>query len=257
MVDTHSHIVYNVDDGAKTIQDSVQMLKEAQKAGFTDVILTPHYMETYYEVETEQIQENIREIQAELERQEIAINLYQGNEIYVTSDMNTLIETKKATTLNQTRYLLFELPMNTECLNLTEVVYQILSVGKIPIIAHPERYEWVQKDPNRLIPFIEDGVLFQSNYGSVLGQYGKKCKDTIKIALQHQMIHFLGSDVHRANHIYLKIEEATEEIQKWIGKEAFVELSTSNPMCIIKDEPIDIKKALIYKETWFTKFFNK
>ena len=257
MVDVHSNIVFDVDDGAKTIEDSVEMLKEAQKVGFTDVILTPHYMEDYYEVETISILEKIESIKEQLRKEGVNIQIYPGNEIYITSDILTLMDTKKASTLNQTRYVLFELPMNTECVNLTEVVYQILSAGKIPVIAHPERYGWVQKDPNKLIPLIEDGVLLQANYGSVLGQYGKTCKETVKILLEHQMVHLLGTDVHIPKHIYLKIEEATHEIQKWIGEEAYTMLSTINPQKILQDEAIDIPSPMSYKEKWFTKFFSK
>lgn len=257
MVDVHSHIVFGVDDGAKTIEDSIEMLKEAQKAGFTDVILTPHYIEGCYEVEMTTILEKIERIKEQLEKEKIPIQIYVGNEMYITSDIMTLMDTKKASTLNQTRYVLFELPMNTECVNLTEVVYQILSAGKIPIMAHPERYSWVQKDPNKLIPLIEDGVLLQANYGSVLGQYGKTCKETVKILLEHQMIHLLGSDVHRPNHIYLKIEEAMHIIQKWIGEEAYTYLSTVNAQKVLQDEVIDIPNPLTYKEKWFTKFFSK
>lgn len=257
MIDVHSHIVFDVDDGARTIEDTIQMLKEAKNAGFTGVILTPHYMETYYEVETEEIQEKIQYIKDELQKRNIDIDIYHGNEIYVTSDINGLIEQKQATTLNQTRYLLFELPMNTETLNLTEVVYEILESRKIPVIAHPERYDWVQKDPNRLLPLIEDGVLFQSNYGSIIGQYGKTCKETVKKLLEHNMIHFLGSDVHRPNHIYLKIEEASEKIIQWIGEERYIELSKENPKKIIQDEDIEIRTPIEIKENWFSKIFSK
>lgn len=163
MIDFHSHILYNVDDGAKTIENSINILKEAEKAGFNEIILTPHYMPNYYEVSKSDIKEKIEIIKEKCKEEKINITVYQGNEIYITNHMVELLQEQIATTINNSKYVLFELPMNEEPPNLLEVIYNLLENKKVPIIAHPERYIYIQKEPNKLLELIENGVLFQMN----------------------------------------------------------------------------------------------
>mgnify|MGYP003301688610 CR=1 FL=1 len=256
MIDIHSHIVFEVDDGSKSIEQSIEMLQEASNAGFKKVILTPHYIEEYYEIEKDEIAEKIENLKEQLENINCNIEILQGNEIYITNDINELLENKQAVALNDKKYVLFELPLNAEAMNLNEVVYQILEKGRIPVLAHPERYPFVQKDPNVLLELIEDGVLMQSNYGSIIGQYGKQSKNTLKKMLEHNMVHLLGSDSHRPQTIYLKINEAIEEIEKIIGKENLENLTTNNPQLVIEGKEIDLPRPMPIKSTIFSKLFH-
>ena len=249
MIDVHSHLVYGVDDGSRDLEETIAMLKEAKEAGFTDIILTPHYMEDYYMVPSEDIEKRIDIMKDEANK--IGIELYQGNEIYATENIVKLIEEKEAVSLNNSRYVLFELPMQTKPMNLDEVVYIILESGRIPIIAHPERYRYVQEDPNILLDYINQGVLFQANYGSITGHYGKEIKETVKKLLTHNMIHFLGSDNHRVHSVYREIPDIMPILTKWIGEEKVKELTVENPRHIIKNEEIEIENPEeIAKKSW-------
>ena len=93
--------------------------------------------------------------------------------------MNLLID-GKASTINNSSYVLFEMPMNAEPMNLYDVIYSLEENKLIPVLAHPERYSFVQKEPELVYDLIQKGVLMQSNYGSILGQYGEKAKMTVK-----------------------------------------------------------------------------
>ena len=247
MIDVHSHIVFEVDDGAKSIEQSLEILQEAKEAGFTDIILTPHYIEGYYDNDAEIINNKI----AKLQSLQNDVNLHSGNEIYITENIMELISQKKAQTLAGSRYVLFELPLNAEALNLNRVVYSILGERKIPVLAHPERYPEVQKDPNMLIPLINEGIILQSNYGSIVGQYGKEAKNTIKKMLNSNMVHLLGSDVHRPGTICWNIEEAKNKIAKIVGEAKLEELTTINPGRILKNEVMDIDEPIKVKKGWF------
>ena len=119
MIDVHSHIVFEVDDGAKSIEQSLEILQEAKEAGFTDIILTPHYIDGYYDNDAEIINRKI----AKLQSLQSDVKLHSGNEIYITENRMELISKKKAQTLAESRYVLFELPLNAEALNLNRVVY--------------------------------------------------------------------------------------------------------------------------------------
>ena len=112
MIDFHSHIVYGVDDGAESIEDSVQILKNAENAGFKSIVLTPHYMENYYEFHKDEITERIELIRQKCIEENININLYQANEIYITNHMIELLQEGIASSINNSKYVLLELPMN-------------------------------------------------------------------------------------------------------------------------------------------------
>lgn len=256
MIDVHSHIVFGVDDGSKSIEQSIEMLQEANSLGFEKVIVTPHYIEEYYEMDKEEIAARIEILKEELEKVDCNIEIIQGNEIYITNNINELLENEQAVALNNKKYVLFELPLNAEAMNLNEVVYQILEKGRIPILAHPERYPFVQKDPNVLLDLIENGVLIQSNYGSIIGQYGKQVKNTVKKMLEHNMVHLLGSDVHRPRTVYTRIDEALEEIGKIVDEETLENITLNYPQQIIEGNDIDIPKAIPIKTTIFSKLFH-
>lgn len=256
MIDFHSHIVYDVDDGVQNIENSIKILKKAQDAGFDSIILTPHYMEDYYEYSKEQIKERIEQIRNICEEENINIKLYQANEIYITNHMVELLQEEVASSINNSRYVLFELPMNNEPSNLLEVVYSLLENGKVPIIAHPERYTYIQKDPNKLLELADNGVLFQTNYGSILGQYGKEALKTAKLLLQHNFIHFLGTDVHKTGHIYENIDEIKRQLRKIISEEKIEELTQINAEKVIQDEEIETEMPYKIKQGFFQKMFS-
>lgn len=238
MIDVHSHILPKIDDGSRSVEETLKMLEEAKRAGFTDIITTSHYMDGVYTVGTDKRGEIIDLIES---TKEIDINLYTGAEIYVSPELEKIINEKIAPTLNNTRYVLIELPMSNEILYLNKIIEKIKNMDLVPIIAHPERYKYFQKEPNKMIKYIEMGVLFQSNYGSILGVYGGNSQKAVKKMLKHNMIHFLGSDCHRYNSIYKKIPESVEKIKKIIGNRKFVELSEKNPNSILENKEIIIE----------------
>ena len=247
MIDVHCHLVYGVDDGSTSLNETLQMLKEAKNVGFTDIILTPHFS-NYFQVSAEEISKRIEEIKRE--SQAIGINLYQGNEIYITSTLIDDLNNKKSVSLNNSKYVLFEVPLHNSTYNVDEVVYDILNAGKVPILAHPERYDFVQKDPNWLLNYIDRGVLFQSNYASIVGRYGKEAKETVKKLLTHNMVHFLGSDNHNPNTVYAEMPEILNRLEKLIGNNYLKILSVDNPQKILNNENIEIDDPEEIRKTW-------
>lgn len=242
MIDFHTHIIPNVDDGSKSMEETVELLKEAEKTGFETVILTSHYMENYYQIDVKERAKIVNSIQSMLQNNTMNINLVLGNEIYFSDKIVSFIENKKACTINNTRYILFELPFNVVPENLYYVIYNMLERGYIPILAHPERYSFIQQNPNILKDFIEKGVLIQSNYGSFIGQYGKKAQIIIKKLLKNGMVHFLGTDVHRKNTIYPKIPAIVSSMEKYIGKEKLDTITKTNPKLVINNQKIEIEE---------------
>lgn len=238
MIDIHTHIIPKVDDGSKSIEETFELFKEAANEGFTDIILTPHYIKEYYETNTNIRKYWVKSIQDSLYQLEIPIKVYVGNEVYVCEDIDELIFRNKVSCLNNSRYIMFELPMNSNITYLEEVIFKITNLDKVPIIAHPERYSYVQKDIKLVQKLHEKGVLFQSNYGSILGIYGEEAKKALEKLLKSNCIDFLASDVHFKNSIYPSIEECKKRIKKIIGTEKLNKLTTINPQKVILNEEI-------------------
>lgn len=167
--------------------------------------------------------------------------IYLGNEIYLSENMIDLVKQNKAVTLNGTKYILFEIPLNGRQIGLLDMVYECLQNKLIPILAHPERYTVIQQNPNLIYELIEKGVLMQGNFGSVIGQYGKKPQIIIKKLLENNMIHFLGSDVHRMKTVYLKMPQILAKLNQLIGEEKLKKLTTTNPRLVLANEKIQIE----------------
>lgn len=235
MIDIHSHLIPKVDDGSKSIEETVKMLKEARKAGFTDVILTPHYMEGYYKTETEIIKIWTNQLQNVLANENIDINLYSGNETYITEELIELLNKNEVNTLANSRYLLLELPFNSKIKYLYEVLFTLKNSNIVPVIAHPERYTYIQENIEEAEKLVEQGCLLQCNYGSVIGNYGRKAKKTVKKLLKKDLVHFLGSDCHKPNTIYKEMKDIMKKLNKIISEEQMRNITVKNPKVILEN----------------------
>lgn len=236
MIDMHSHIIPSIDDGSKSVQETFNMIKEAKKSGFTDIIMTSHYLLDYYEPTPQEIifwKDKLQEI---IEDQNIGVTLHSGMEIYISNKLKELINKNQVLTLSDSRYMLIELPLSTTINYLDHVLFILQSLAIKPIIAHPERYKCVQQDPDIVQEYIDKGALIQCNYGSILDLYGKNAKQAVKTLLKRNQVDFLGSDCHKENTIYPIIPQAVKKIKKIIGNEAFYKISTENPQKVLNNQ---------------------
>lgn len=235
MIDFHSHILPGIDDGSRNLEQSIAMVNEAKEAGFTKIISTSHYMENYYECNERDRRQLLKKVQENVQ----GIELILGNEIYITNNIIELLQNGQASSINGTKYVLFEFPLiTTRPMNDKEVIYRLVENGYIPIIAHPERYPFIQENPDYLFELEEMGALFQSNYGSIIGMYGLKAKKTLKILLKNNLISFFGSDVHRPEQVYNKMPKIIKKLKKIISNEEFEEFTEINPEKVLKNENI-------------------
>lgn len=242
MIDLHAHILTDTDDGASSFEESVALLYEARKAGFTGIICTPHYMQGFYEKDTNYIENKIKELEMDAKR--VGIHLYQGNEIYGTNEICKFLKEKKITSINGSKYLLIEFSLNNEPIkNSIEIIEEIVKNGYIPIIAHPERYPDVQKDIKFIKNLLKKGALLQANYASIDGYYGILAKKTVIKLLKSKMIQFLGSDVHDKRTIYVNIPQYIKKISKYLSENEIDELVYKNPIKVIHNEIITFDKS--------------
>ena len=237
-VDIHSHILYGIDDGSKTLEESIEIIKQHIEMGFKEIILTPHYIEnSKYETDNKEKKKLLQKLKRELKKQNIDIKLYLGNEVFVNGTIE--INKEKIEKLNNSKYLLIEFPMEKQPKNINNIIYELKIQGITPVIAHPERYTFVQEKPNIVDEWIEEGALLQSNYGSIVGVYGENAKKAVKKLLKKNVISVLATDIHYPNNkIYQNIEKSRKKIKKIIGEEKYIELTTTNPKKIIENKEI-------------------
>ena len=205
MIDIHSHIMFGIDDGSKNIDVSMDILRDAYKNGVTDIILTPHYIEdSKYTCNNRDKEKILKKLQYTLKKEKIGINLYMGNEIYINENISELIQKGEIATLNNSRYILVELPMGRMYNNTKTIFFELIRQGYIVILAHPERYRYMSKYEEKLEELLEMGVLLQGNYRSLFGYYGKDAKKALQKLIKKKQISFLGSDIHKNDGYNLK-----------------------------------------------------
>ncbi|MDK2942804.1 MAG: protein-tyrosine phosphatase [Acetobacterium sp.] len=250
MIDIHAHLLPGVDDGAKTLTESLNMIRSAKAQGFQGVVLTPHYYPDHKMTSTiVQNKEQVALLKKAMKAAGIEIDLFLGNEVFYGQETLELLGKGHYTTLNDSRYLLVE--TMRQCLDFysfSVFLNKLRLQGITPIIAHPERYEFIQNDPNSLVRLIQDGNLAQLNILSLIGYYGKTAQATAEILLTHKMVHFLASDAHSAR-AYDSFDGALAKARRLIGQKRVVQLADDNPKRLVADEKVDIMEPCYFGET--------
>lgn len=233
LYDIHNHLIPNVDDGSRSIEETITMIQQYIDSGYHGAIVSSHYDKGRYIVEADKVIDGIEKIRGELDRQGIDFEIYPGNEIQI--DLNSIkdISSGKVLRLNNSRYVLCELPMMTKPNYVSNVFYEMQLNGWIPIIAHPERYSYVQENPDWLLQFIKTGCLIQINLSSI---NKPDSKDVTKELLERNMVHIIATDSHQSEWRSPNVKKELEEIKKLIGEEHFTRLASINPKKIIENQ---------------------
>ena len=256
MIDIHNHSLFSIDDGSKSIEESINILKKAVANGYTDIILTPHYRKVQnFTCNNMDKYKKYLELKTEVENQNLPINLYLGNEITVDEDLFYYLNAKEAMPLNGSRYVLIELPLDHEFEEIDEVIDRLFEKGNVPIIAHPERYSYYT-DLTLFDELFKKGVLFQGNIGSLFGKYGANVKVKIEEMIQKHMIYFMSTDIHHDNQTsYDLAQKAYKKVEELMKSSKLADdLFTNNAKKVINNE--DIKLHSVFKKKYKLKLFN-
>lgn len=244
MVDIHSHLIYGVDDGSDNIETSLNILESLSNSGVTDIILTPHYITgtSYVSKKLDNISK-LKELKKELSNNNININIYLGNEIYIFDEIYKYVRENRICSLNNTEYILVELPMSGIYPDYKDIFYDLQKLGFKIILAHPERYISFQNDYSKIHEMVDMGILLQCNIDSILGNYGTKAKKTIKYILKNKLLSFVGTDIHSDKEDYTYIDRATKMFKKYLTDEELDIVFNKNAREIIRknDEIIKYK----------------
>ncbi len=209
MIDIHSHILPGVDDGSKSIEVSIEMIKKEILDGVDTVILTPHIQSKVSKVELSAHLSIFENLVAEVKKQNLDIDLYLGAEVFYRSHLDTDFN---KVSLAGTKYILVEFAFHNET-PIEEIVYDLSRMGFIPIVAHVERYSYLKNDD--FIKIKQTGALLQVNTTSILGLDKRNVKkSTMQYLLKNKLIDIVSTDAHNMNTRCPNMKDTYELLRK-------------------------------------------
>ena len=196
MIDIHTHIIPGVDDGSPNIETSINMIKHEIDIGVDTIICTPHHIYHRYEKSVEEIKSQFDLLKKEVEKQNLPIKLYLGQEICYShrEDIIAMLKEGKLLTLNNTNRVLLEFSFTREPEDILDIIYNFVVNGYEVIIAHIERYEWITLD--KIKALRNEGALIQINSNSYLGLTSWKEKRITRKLIKLGLVDFVASDTH-------------------------------------------------------------
>lgn len=214
MIDIHCHLLPCIDDGAKDLETSLDMLRIAEGDGIKKIIATPHFYRGYYGNEYTYIEEQVKKLNAEAKKAGINVVVFPGQEVFL--DKYTVKYYKEGVIrgLNDSKYMLVELDMEEFSEDTLDIIYELRLLGVKPIIAHPERYVYVNKNLTILNFFIKEECLFQVNSSSLSGLFGKSVKKAAESLVKKGLCNFIATDAHSAGRRAPRLKEGFEFLQK-------------------------------------------
>lgn len=236
LFDIHCHIIPQVDDGAKSMDMALQMLQREYDDGVRFIILTPHFRREMFETPSEKIEHQFALLKARAEEKiGMDLQLYLGCEFHANMSMVETLLAKERPTMAGSDYVLTEFSGATEFSFARERVYDLVSHGFIPVIAHVERYPKIRKNMEQLQELKEIGARLQVNAESIIGQEGFSLKRFCRKLMKNDMLDFVGTDCHRTNTRVPNMGPCAEYMEKKMGKEYTERILVHNPQKIIKN----------------------
>ncbi|OCT11544.1 hypothetical protein A8709_04785 [Paenibacillus pectinilyticus] len=249
MIDTHCHILPGLDDGAPSLEVAVEMARYAAMEGVHSMIATPHHGCGRYDNPAKQIGLAVQELNAELQKQQIPIEILPGQEVRVYKELLNDWEAGEIRTLNDSNYLLLELPLGDIPTYFDDLLYEVHVLGLTVILAHPERNQVLMSNPNRLHHYLEQGCRFQVTSQSITGLFGRKVQKFAIHLCKTNMSHLIASDAHNMASRRSDLSMALAYLDKQIGPKA-VENYLLNAACVVQNEPIPIVPQAYQRRFW-------
>ena len=250
-VDIHNHVIFNVDDGASTIEQSIEMLRMAAKYNITDVVGTPHQYEEDQIAEGHERQhviiENYTKLKERVQEEELPIKLHLGSELYYTTYLVNAPDVPYFTYNDKKKYALIEFSMNWHPEGYKEVFYELIQKGVTPVLAHPERYGYFWEIADDIIDLVKMGTILQINAGSLLGYHGVHARFISEMLLKEGLAHVIASDAHRPRKTmgFNMVRAAEAYIEKYPELD-IMKLISDNPLKILQGEMLDIDEEPCY-----------
>ena len=242
MIDLHCHILPGLDDGAKTLEESVEMALIARDDGIKTIVATPHLFRGNNTVEKlNGIGEKLDDLRRALEANKIGVEVLLGAEVHISHNLIEAIKNnRKGLALNGSSYMFVEFPSEHIYPGVKNLFFDLMSEGVQPIIAHPERNSVFAQNPGLLFDLIGMGALAQANSGSFTGIYGRQAADVVVRFLEWNLIHFIATDSHGPRSSSHVLSKAVARAESLVGKARASALVNENPQAVLDDREIPV-----------------
>jgi protein-tyrosine phosphatase len=262
VIDIHSHIMPEIDDDARSVEEALEMARIAAKDGIEFMVSTPHMFNGLSRnPQPSEILARVRALNQAIGKN--GLQILPGNEVHISHDIAEQAQDGRVTTINQRNYMLVEFPHLTVPVGAEDLFYKLLLQGVRPILVHPERNAQIQANPALVAKFVERGVYVQVTAMSVTGEFGPTAKACARVLLRHDCVHFLATDAHRTRSRPPILSRGRDAAAAIIGKERAEALVETNPRAVINGEqlhvpqPIPFGSSATAKRSLFSRFFGK
>ena len=216
-VDMHSHLLPGIDDGAKDLEDSLMLIRGMKELGYQKLVTTPHIMWDMYRNTRPIIQEKLEIVRKALQQENIDIEIDAAAEYFLDEHVMQLMEKKEPLLKISGNMVLTEFSMAFAPLNVKDIIFEMQMNGYQPVIAHPERYVYLQHQKDFFVELKDAGCLFQLNLLSLSGGYGRAVTDLAGWLLKNDFYDMAGTDLHHTGHLEgLKKYQANHQLKDWL-----------------------------------------
>ncbi|WP_077307301.1 tyrosine-protein phosphatase [Terribacillus halophilus] len=255
MIDIHCHILPGVDDGARNLEDSIEMAKAAVAQGIHTIVATPHHRNNQFDNLRVNILEHVDKLNAILQEKNIPVNILPGQETRIYGDLSGGLETREILAVNSdTPYILVELPTSSVPKYTNKLLYDLQVEGYTPVIVHPERNSELLSKPDKLYELVKSGVLTQVTAASLVGKFGKKIRSFSHDILQANLTHVIASDAHNVKSRGFMMQDAFKELENIYGFELVSILKENAERIIAGDTVVGDVPSKIQKKKFFGLF---
>jgi protein-tyrosine phosphatase len=236
LIDIHTHVLYGLDDGAVTLEDSIAMLRIAAESGTTDLVATPH-ANLQYRYDPERVLERLADLAAAIGD---APRLYSGCDFHLSYDnIQDAIADPQKYTINRKCYLLVEFSDFLIFNNTPEIFTHLQDAGMVPIVTHPERNGLLRQRVENIASWVEAGARVQVTAQSLLGVFGRRAQEFCETLLERRLVHFVASDAHDCEHRPPRLDTAYAWLKKRYSESLARTLCVTNPQATLTGELLE------------------
>lgn len=240
MIDIHCHMLPGIDDGPGTMAEAVSMARMAVDDGIDGVICTPHWHPMFWPNGRAEIVHAVAQLQTRLLHEGVSLKVWTGSELSMDASLDAHLDGERLQTLNGGPWLLLELPGYAPPPGIDDHLQSLRRRGYHVVLAHPERYDYVRRDPARLYGWVSMGVAVQITAASLLGRLGPEMAALCRRLLEHRLVHFLASDCHGVRSRRPLLRQAVDVAGDLLGERDARRLVDEHPMSVLRGEPLDL-----------------
>jgi protein-tyrosine phosphatase len=262
MIDIHSHILPQIDDGARSLEEALEMARLAAEDGIQQMVCTPHMFNGLSRnPEPAEVLDRVGALQESIGKE--GLRLLPGNEVHFTHEILNKVRTNGVTTVNRLNYMLVEFPALSVPAGASEMLQELLANGVRPILVHPERNAQLQMRRSMVADLVQQGVYVQVTAMSITGEFGTAARNCAESLLRHNCVHFIATDTHRAERRPPILSHGRDAAAEIVGNAGARKLVFDNPLAVVtggeikSDPPTPYSLPPRGKTSFFGKLFGR